>query len=304
MLRQRSVGHTGTLDPAATGVLPLVLGRATRLARFLSASDKAYEAVVRLGFATDTGDASGMRIGDASRYVGAETCPRETCPRPSRDAIEHALEAFRGTYLQQPPAFSAKKIGGKRSHALARDRKGSDPVQVAAVLPSPVTVSVHRLEIVEIEADRVMLHVECSAGFYVRSLAHDLGVRLGTGAHLAALRRERSGDYALADAIRLETAECDAERAARHVIPLARMLPGLPVVTLTSDGVRRATHGRDLGPGDLEPGSGTSVRSAAESPSPHPQSPGFVRLLAPDGNMIGIATTTASGVLHPSVVLV
>src|SRR3954447_478494 len=109
VLREKRIGHTGTLDPAATGVLLLVLGRATRLAQFLSASDKAYEAVVRLGFATDTADAMGEPAG-----------PIWTGPLPSREAIEAALENFRGTFLQQPPAFSAKKIDGKRSHALAR----------------------------------------------------------------------------------------------------------------------------------------------------------------------------------------
>src|SRR5437867_11847908 len=109
VLRERRVGHTGTLDPAATGALALVLGRATRLAQFLSGSDKSYDAVIRLGFSTDTGDAEGHATG----------VPVAT-PLPSREAIEAALNAFRGTFLQQPPAFSAKKVEGKRSHTLAR----------------------------------------------------------------------------------------------------------------------------------------------------------------------------------------
>jgi len=302
VLRERSVGHTGSLDPAATGVLALVLGRATRLARFLSASDKAYDAVVRLGFATDTADASGVPLGD--RTVGdrpPDIGDQETAPRPSRDEIERVLDEFRGTYLQQPPAYSAKKIGGTRSYQLARSKKSD---QVAAVLPSPVTVAVHRLEIVDIEADRVTLRVECSAGFYVRSLAHDLGTRLGIGAHLTALRRMRSGECRLSDAIALETLEREPERAHEHVIPMAGMLRGFPPVVLTPEGVRRAGHGRDLGAGELEAPSETSVGSAPESRIPNRQSRGFVRLLAPDGDLIGIATPTASGLLHPSVVLV
>src|SRR5262245_5363092 len=114
VLRENRIGHTGTLDPLATGVLPLVIGRATRLARFLSSSDKTYEAVVRLGVATDTGDADGAALG--ARYEG---------PLPTIDVIERALDAFRGQFLQQPPVFSAKKIAGQASHRLAR--RGTDP---------------------------------------------------------------------------------------------------------------------------------------------------------------------------------
>src|SRR6266852_4830278 len=161
-LRERRIGHTGTLDPAATGVLLLVLGRATRLARFLSASDKAYEAVVRLGFATDTADAQGLAIG-----------PVLQGSLPSRDAIDRALDAFRGTFLQQPPAFSAKKIGGKRSHELARARQRSDRQsdresdrqsdrQSDRALPAAANVTIHRLEVVGVEADRLTLIVDCS----------------------------------------------------------------------------------------------------------------------------------------------
>ena len=141
VLREKRIGHTGTLDPAATGVLALVLGRATRLAQFLSGSSKSYEAVVRFGFATDTGDAQG-RVVDR---VGSG-------PMPSRDAIDAALCEFRGTFLQQPPAFSAKKIGGKRSHKLARARHTAVPA-----LPAPARVTVHRLDIVTCDADSVKL---------------------------------------------------------------------------------------------------------------------------------------------------
>jgi len=182
VLRERRIGHTGTLDPGATGVLPLVLGRATRLARFLSARDKQYEAVIRLGTATDTYDASGATVG-----------PRHQGAWPSRSEIEAVLDTFRGTSLQQPPAFSAKKIKGKRSHKLARGRSGvgvgsewgRSPSQF---LPAPVAVTAHVIDLISVEDDLVTLRIDCSAGFYVRSLAHDLGDRLSVGAHLTALR--------------------------------------------------------------------------------------------------------------------
>src|SRR5215218_2360622 len=141
VLREKRIGHTGTLDPAATGVLLLVVGKATRLAKFLSTSDKAYEAVVRFGFATDTADAMGEPVGPV--WKGAP---------PSRQQIEHALDGFRGTFMQQPPAFSAKKIEGKRSHKLARARAlaaADDPEADTggpAVLPAVASVTVHRLD--------------------------------------------------------------------------------------------------------------------------------------------------------------
>jgi tRNA pseudouridine55 synthase len=298
ILRERSVGHTGTLDPAATGVLPLVLGRATRLARFLSASDKTYEAIITLGLATDTADASGAAVGGS--YAG---------PLPSRDAIDRALDGFRGTFLQEPPAYSAKKIGGTRSYKLARaSSAASRPLRPSVeahlrpsvdlppspVRPQSVPVVVHRLDLLDVSGDRVTLRVDCAAGFYVRSLAHELGTRLGTGAHLTGLRRTRHGECSLADAISLDTAEREPDRTARHVVPLAQMLRDFPSVVLTAEGVRRAAHGQDLGPGDTDNQTGFGIRDS-----------GFVRLLDPVGDLVGIAKPAAvPGLLHPSVVLV
>jgi tRNA pseudouridine55 synthase len=323
-LRERRIGHTGTLDPAATGVLLLVVGRATRLAKFLSASDKSYDAVVRLGFSTDTADGEGERIG--SVWQG---------PLPSRDAIDGALDGFRGTFLQQPPAFSAKKIEGKRSYKLARanaraaaDALKPSPYALRAlpdprdlpdphdlpdrpdphdrpdlpVLPAPARVTAHRLEIVSIEADCVTLRVDCSAGFYVRSLAHDLGQRLGTGAHLAGLRRTRTGDFTVDQAVSLETAERDPQHAIDAMIPLADMLPGLASITLTAEGVLRAIHGREL---DIQKGLGISESGWAIGDSGWVRDSGFVRLLDQSGQLVGIGEPTdAPGILHPSVVLV
>jgi tRNA pseudouridine55 synthase len=286
-LRQPRVGHTGTLDPAATGVLCLVLGRATRLAQFLTASDKTYEAVVRFGFATDTGDAEGR----------ATTLPGGAA-LPERDAIEAALDAFRGTFLQQPPAFSAKKIGGRRSHELARARTRASVDDDAAANelpgpPAPVSVTTRSLAIVSVGVDTVTLRLVCSAGFYVRSLAHDLGVRLGVGAHLAALRRTRSGDFGLDRAIDLDTVERYPDTAAKAVIAPPDMLPTLPSFQLSSDGVRRARNGCVVGQGDSVSG---------ESPMPHPQP--LIRLLDPAGSLVGVARGAARpGFLHPVVVL-
>lgn len=295
VLRERRVGHTGTLDPMATGVLPLVIGRATRLARFLSASDKAYEAVIALGYATDTGDRLGAPLGSR-----AQTAPGAI---PPREAIERALDEFRGTFLQQPPAYSAKKIAGRRSYALAR--AGSVPDSVPESVPHPVSVTVHGLELVAIQGHHVTLSLRCSAGFYVRSLAHDLGQRLGTAAHLADLRRTRSGDYTVNDAIPLDAAERDPGATALRLIPLAHMLRRFPVVELTADGVRRARHGQDVGPGlgVGESGFG-STNAECESVPANPESLGLYRLLDPAGELVGIAEPTrVAGLLHPFVVL-
>lgn len=297
-LRERRIGHTGTLDPMATGVLPLVLGRATRLARFLSAGDKIYEAVIRFGFSTTTGDAEGTPVRGGR------------CGSPAtRDAIDRALDAFRGTFLQQPPAYSAKKIGGTRSHTLARARArlgsdpnaaqlaqlGSDPIAGSA-LPAPASVTVSAIDVVSLDDDQATLTIHCSAGFYVRSLAHDLGEQLGVGAHLARLRRTRSGDFTEDEAVALERLEADPEDANRRVIPMAGMLRGWPAFTLTTDGVRKARHGRDVGPGDVE---------GHEFRIPSQQSRLYVRLMDSAGELLAIGEPAgASGLLHPTVVLV
>jgi tRNA pseudouridine55 synthase len=286
VLGERRIGHTGTLDPGASGVLPLVLGRATRLARFLSSANKSYEAIVRFGFATDTYDFEGQPVGEPS-----------VTEAPAREQIETALEAFRGTFEQQPPAFSAKKIAGRRSYAVARASRSRPPALAAVpavpappALPAPVSVTVHRADIVDIAADRVILRIECSAGFYVRSLAHDLGVRLGIGAHLAALRRIASAGLTLADAIPLDVAERSRDQAIAAIVPLSRMLGGLSSVVLTDDGVERATHGRDIGIAEVTDGTWPGLPP--------------VRLFDQRGQLIGIAeTATTPGLLHPSVVL-
>lgn len=279
VLGERRVGHTGTLDPAASGVLPLVIGRATRLAQFLSRADKVYEATIRLGVKTDTYDGLGQPVG--APHLGA---------LPTQAAIDRALDEFRGEFLQRPPAYSAKKVGGHRSYKVAREaaRDGHR----GRSLPAAVSVTAHAIELVGVEADRLALRVTCGAGFYVRSLAHDLGEILGIGAHLEALRRTRSGDAAIADALPLATVERDPEAAVRTLVPLAQMLPQLAAVVLTDEGVRRAVHGLDLGPADVDGGPGGM------------ESRPTVRLLDSRGVMVGIAVPgRAPGLLHPCVVL-
>ena len=310
-LGERRIGHTGTLDPAATGVLPLVIGRATRLARFMS-DDKSYLATIRLGARTDTADATGQPIGE--RYAG---------PMPSMGAIDAALDAFRGYFVQQPPAFSAKRIGGTRSYALARaaarrDGGKSGHATDGLTLPAPVTVNASALNLIAIDGDTLALEVRCSSGFYVRSLARDLGEQLGTGAHLSALRRTRSGDAGLEQAIGLDEAERDPARAAATMIPLRRLLPHLPSVVLTEDGVNDTVHGRMLytsglapsSPGGPNPGSPAQHLRWGEnsgSPAQHPgrSDSGFVRLFGPTGELVGIAAPgEAPGSLRAAVVLV
>jgi tRNA pseudouridine55 synthase len=273
-LGERRIGHTGTLDPMATGVLPLVIGRATRLARFFSPGRKEYLADLRLGVATDTYDAEGQPIPQPAAM-----------PPPRREAVEAALDRFQGTYLQTPPAFSAKKIGGVRAHTLARRQE--------AVVPAPVRVTVERVELLALDDDRLRLLIVCSAGFYVRSLAHDLGQVLGCGAHLTALRRIRSGEFGIAEAVALESVERERRSAIERLLPLNRLLESFPGVHLTPQGTDRAAHGSAITPSDLVS-------------APDPGFPGdapHVRLLTPQGALVAIAEAR-HGVLHPIVVLV
>ncbi len=166
-----------------------------------------------------------------------------------------------------------------------------------------MTVTAWAIDIVSVDGDCVTLHVTCSAGFYVRALAHDLGQQLGVGAHLFSLRRTRSGDVTLEQALALDAIEREPARGVRAIIPLSRMLPGLSSVTLTSEGVRHAVHGRDLGPGDLEQGVRPLFVDDPEK-GPYPPYPLFVRLVDPGGDLVAIAAPAgAPGLLHPAVVL-
>ena len=266
-LREKRIGHTGTLDPIATGVLPLACGRATRLVRFLIASDKDYDAVIRFGLVTDSYDVTGTE---------KQRCDR----RPTREAIEEALASLCGEYLQTPPPFSAKKIAGTRAYELAR----SD----VAVELSPVPVRVTRADLLRFDGEDAAVAVTCSAGFYVRSFAHDLGQRLGTGACLAALRRTRSGQFPLDDAVSID--ELRSGNAMGRVQPLESLLPSLPSARVSGEGRAHVGHGRELEAGHYDP---PAVDAA------------WVRLLDSEGRLIALAQPgTRPGSLHPAVVLI
>jgi tRNA pseudouridine55 synthase len=278
VLGERRIGHTGTLDPLATGVLALLLGRATRLARFLSSDEKAYRATVRLGQATTTYDREGEPAGPAVRVDHVD---------PAR--LETALDAFRGTFLQTPPLYSAKKIGGESAHRLAR--RG----QSAELAAAPVAVQA--LTVVGIEGPDVTLDLRCSAGFYVRSLAHDLGAALGCGAHLLALRRTAAGPLGLDGALPLAAAEADAGLARSHVRPLSALLPDWPFVRVSSEGAARVRAGALLRASDCK------VWTEAAGPGDGSDLP-TVRILDDEGGLLALGAWTAPASLHPRVVLV
>jgi tRNA pseudouridine55 synthase len=273
VLRERGIGHTGTLDPMATGVLPLAVGKATRLVRFLTASDKDYDAVIRFGRATDTYDATG-------------TTTSESPQRPTRTALEIGLLALSGTYDQMPPPYSAKKVGGRRAYEMARH---DQPVELKAV---PVTVS--RVALTAFDDDTASVSLTCSAGFYVRSFAHELGRRLGCGACLEGLRRTRSGTSMLSHAVTLDelTTHGASDAVQARFIECSQLLPDYPAVQLTDQGLAYVSHGRDLGPAQIA----GPVRIADGAP--------WVRLMDARGALVALATPdAASDVLHPSIVL-
>jgi tRNA pseudouridine55 synthase len=247
VLREKRIGHTGTLDPFATGVLVLLVGRATRLAQFLSGAEKEYEAAIRLGFSTDTGDLTGAPLARATGEAAAAVCASLT---PER--IEAALAPLRGEIEQVPPMYSAKKVQGRKLYELARrgeevERKAVRvTVREFAAVPgadgSPVRVNVDG-------TCEMGARVVCSAGTYVRTLAESFGENLSTGAHLSALRRTRAGEFSLASAVGLEKLqELAAEgRTGELLISMKAALSQFPELHLTAEESRRARHGAAVG---------------------------------------------------------
>jgi tRNA pseudouridine55 synthase len=240
VLRERKVGHTGTLDPFATGVLVVLVGRATRLAQFLAGAEKEYEATVRLGYATDTGDLTGT-----PRLAAGEQL--KPCAAWSAEEIEAALAPLRGRVEQRPPMYSAKKVQGRKLYELAR--RGVEVERQA------VRVVVHKLEALPTDGAllkqandgtcELNVRVVCSAGTYVRVLAEEIGANLHTGAHLSALRRTRAGAFDLSRAVTLERLSelADAGRAAEALLPMDAALSTLPSAHLTAEDARRIQHG-------------------------------------------------------------
>lgn len=221
---ERRVGHTGTLDPFASGLLLLCIGQATRVAEYITGLAKGYEATARLGVATDSGDRDGatLSLSDGWRAV-------------TDVALEAALEPLRGSILQTPPSLSAKKVSGVPAHR--RVRKGEE------VVLEPHAVTVHELEVVGVALPEVRLRVLCSSGTYVRALARDMGEALGVGAHLTALRRTSIGPFRVEDAVAPD-ALADAEALARALIPPLAALGHLPRLEVDDEGAADLVHGR------------------------------------------------------------
>ncbi len=224
----RRAGHTGTLDPRASGVLVILIGPAVRLSEFVSASDKRYQATIRLGSATDTYDGDGQITSTAE--IGDIT----------EDEFDEVLQTFVGEMEQVPPPYSAVKVKGRKAYEMTR--KGED------VELEPRTVHVYSLEILEWAPPEAVVDVYCSSGTYVRSLANDLGKALGTGAHLVGLRRTKSGRFTLRDAVQLRRLQeaFDAGDWYRFLIPAAEALSDWPMVELDADAMELVRHGHRI----------------------------------------------------------
>lgn len=277
VLGTRRAGHGGTLDPDATGVLLVAAGQATRFFPFLSRERKIYEGRIRLGFATDTYDASGRPASP------------EASALPGRDEVAAAMAGFVGEILQTPPRFSAKKLDGQPGYRLARAGR--------EFVLAPVPVTVVRFDMIDYLPPDLDFETECSAGTYVRSLAHDLGERLGCGAHLAALRRTRVGPYGLDLAVALDAFEDAGARGEAEglLIPLERLLPDVPAVAVRPEAEAFVRNGRPLGPSDLAaPLPDLAALMAA----------GLARLISGDGRLLALARPVPGGaLLHPFLVL-
>jgi tRNA pseudouridine55 synthase len=265
----RKVGHLGTLDPAATGVLPLVIGRATRLAQFYTRNDKIYEGVVHFGYSTNTYDAEGERTSD------------EIAVSLDRTALEAALQAFRGPFDQVPPPVSAKKVGGRKAYELARKQQ---PVEL-----KPVPVEVYSLEVLGIEGPEAEVRVHCSAGTYLRSIAHEAGQAMGCGAVLKSLRRIASGHFKIESARTLEdlAALAAENRLGEVLIPAAQLLPEFPSEMVDAITVGQIRNGRDFRVSPFQ------VRQGAR----------YVKALNHQGDLVAIGEARLPHVYHPVLVL-
>lgn len=269
ILGQRAVGHLGTLDPMATGVLPMVVGSFTRLAQFYLDSEKMYEGTIRFGFATDTYDAEGE--------------PMST-PQPvelEREAVEALAGKFRGVVEQMPPPFSAKKIQGVPAYKLARKHK--------EVVLKPVQVEIKEFEILGVTADRVQFRARVASGTYMRSIAHDMGQALGCGAHLESLRRTGVAEFRVEDAHTLDELAATAGKSrvgdsSELFVHPRKLLPQLPSVTADEATAARIRSGRTVNLPDL---------SRARQ----------VKVFAGQRDLIAIATRVAGTLFHPKMVL-
>ncbi len=269
IVRTRRVGHLGTLDPIATGVLPLVIERATRLAQFYTLSDKIYEGVVRFGWSTSSYDRAG------------EPTSEKVEVHLTADVLEAALDPFRGEFEQRPPAVSAKKVQGRRAYELARKN--------IAVELAPVRIHVYELTLLELNASEARLRVHCSGGTYMRSIAHDLGQSLGCGAHLTELRRLASGEFEIDQARTLEQLEelAGEERLLDAFVPAEKLLPAFPNVFVDDLTAAQVRNGRNFPASPFRAG----------PPSK------YVKAVTRDGALVAIGEAVLPNLYHPVVVL-
>lgn len=265
----RKVGHLGTLDPAATGVLPLLLNRATRLAQFFTHNDKVYEGVIRFGWSTDTYDAEG------------EPTSPQTDVTVERGRLEQILDASRGIILQTPPPVSAKKIEGRPAYELARK---NIPVEM-----KPVEVTVFALDVLWIEGAEAGVRVHCGSGTYLRSIAHDAGRAMGCGAHLRSLRRLQSGPFGIECARTLdELAQLGAEgRLDEALIPAMQLLPEFPTEIVDQITESQIRQGRDFRVSPFRSREGTKM----------------VKAVSRGGDLIAIGEAILPNLYHPILVL-
>lgn len=266
ILQERSVGHLGTLDPLATGVLPLVVGNFTRLAQFYTSSEKTYEGVIRFGFATDTYDADG----EATSPPQAVTI--------SLDQLHQLAQRFHGVIEQMPPAFSAKKINGVPAYKLARKHQD--------VALKPVQVEIKQFEILRADGDRASFRARVASGTYMRSVAHDMGQQLGCGAHLEALRRTSVAEFEVTEAHTLADLEAAAisDRLQEAFIHPRKLLSHLPSVTANEEMVARIRSGRAVNLPEL---------STARQ----------VKVFCGQRELIAVATRVAGTLFHAKIVL-
>lgn len=267
IFKQRAVGHLGTLDPLATGVLPLVLGNMTRLAQFYLKSEKNYEGAIRFGFATDTYDAEGEPIGE----------PAE--PTLNLERLRELAGEFRGVIEQTPPPFSAKKIQGVPAYKLARKKK-EVPLQ-------PVRVEIKEFELLELDGACLRFRARVASGTYIRSIAHELGQMAGCGAHLESLCRTAVAEFFLSDVHRLEELEqalLNQDFPEKIFVHPRKLLPSLPSVTATDEIAGRIRHGQAVNLPDT---------SRARE----------VKVFHGQRDLIAIATRVAGTLFHPRIVL-
>jgi len=265
----RKVGHLGTLDPNATGVLPLLLGRATRLAQYFGDNEKVYEALICFGHSTDTYDVAGTATSPHVEFS------------PERETVVAALERFQGSLDQMPPPVSAKKVGGIPAYKLAR---ANQPVEL-----KPVRIEVHSIELLTLAGPEATVRIRCSAGTYVRSIAHELGIEFGCGAYLKALRRTASGEFAIGFCRTIEElAElADQGRFEEAIIPGSRLLAEVPAETCDDVTVGQIRHGREF---RISP-----FRGVGEPP--------LVKALSTRGELVAVGQILMPNVYRPVLVL-